>query len=74
MLIVVDAGSGAQNQSETVAREQTPIGHTAQEINPLDKPKEMPVREEFDMKPTPAVKWLGVSVILATLVLYAIFW
>jgi len=43
-------------------------------INPLDKPKEMPVREEFDMKPTAAVKWLGVAVIVATLVLYVIFW
>jgi hypothetical protein len=34
----------------------------------------MPVREEFDMKPTASVKWLGVAVILATLVLYVIFW
>ena len=43
-------------------------------ISPLDKPKVMPVREEFDMKPTASVKWLGASVIFATFVLYAIFW
>lgn len=43
-------------------------------ISPLEKPKIMPVREEFDMKPAASVKWLGASVILATLVLYVIFW
>jgi len=41
---------------------------------PLAEPKVLPVREEFDMKPTPAVTWLGAAVIIATLVLYAIFW
>lgn len=43
-------------------------------IKPLKKPKEMPVREEFDMKPTPAVTWLGATVIGVTIVLYIIFW
>ena len=43
-------------------------------FKPLDKPKEMPVREEFDMKPAASVKWLGFSVIVATIILYAIFW
>ena len=43
-------------------------------VKPLAEPKVMPVREEFDMRPTPCVLWLGVLVIAATLVLYAIFW
>jgi SSS family solute:Na+ symporter len=43
-------------------------------LKPLEKPKEIPVRKEFDMKPTPAVKWLGITVIIATIVLYIIFW
>ena len=41
---------------------------------PLSEPKVLPVREEFDMRPTPSVVWLGAAVIAATLVLYAIFW
>ena len=41
---------------------------------PLSEPKVMPVREEFDMKPTPSVVWLGGAVIAITLVLYIIFW
>ncbi len=43
-------------------------------IKPLKEPKVMPVREEFDMKPTPVVLWLGGTVIIVTLILYAIFW
>ena len=42
-------------------------------INPAT-PKEMPVRKEFDMKPSPAVKWLGIAVLVCTLILYMIFW
>jgi SSS family solute:Na+ symporter len=41
---------------------------------PLAEPKVMPVREDFDMKPTPSVVWLGAAVIAVTLVLYVIFW
>jgi len=41
---------------------------------PLPEPKVLPVREEFDMRPTPSVVWLGAAVIVVTLVLYAIFW
>lgn len=41
---------------------------------PLKKPIEMPVRESFDMKPSKVVKWLGLSVIVATVILYIIFW
>jgi SSS family solute:Na+ symporter len=43
-------------------------------VKPLKVPKTTPVREEFDMKPTPQVIWLGVSVIVVTLALYVIFW
>jgi len=43
-------------------------------LKPLETPKAMPVREEFDMRPTPLVLWLGAVVILVTLALYAIFW
>jgi SSS family solute:Na+ symporter len=43
-------------------------------LKPLAQPKEIPSREGFDMKPTPAVKWLGLAVIVATLILYIIFW
>jgi SSS family solute:Na+ symporter len=43
-------------------------------IKPLAEPKKLPIREEFDMKPSPIVTWLGGGVIAATLVLYIIFW
>jgi len=41
---------------------------------PLKEPKVLPVRENFDMKPAPAVKLLGATVIIITLILYIIFW
>ncbi len=41
---------------------------------PLNAPKVLPVRQGFDMKPTPLVKILGAFVIIITLILYAIFW
>ncbi|MHC5073761.1 MAG: sodium:solute symporter family transporter [Planctomycetota bacterium] len=41
---------------------------------PLAEPRQLPVKEDFDMKPTPSVVWLGACVIVITLVLYAIFW
>ncbi len=43
-------------------------------LKPLQSPRVMPVRKEFDMKPTPAVIWLGAAVIAITLILYGIFW
>jgi solute:Na+ symporter, SSS family len=43
-------------------------------IKPLPEPKIMPERGNFDMKPAPAVKWLGIVVIVVTIVLYIIFW
>ena len=43
-------------------------------LQPSTEPREMPVRKEFDMKPSPIVAWLGALVILVTFVLYYIFW
>lgn len=42
-------------------------------LNP-SAPKVMPVRKEFDMRPATSVKLLGAVVILATIILYIIFW
>ena len=39
-------------------------------IKPLKEPKVMPVREGFDMKPTPIVLWLGILCIVITIGLY----
>jgi SSS family solute:Na+ symporter len=41
---------------------------------PLSGSATLPVREEFDMRPAPAVVWLGTTVIVLTLALYVIFW
>ncbi len=41
---------------------------------PLAEPKVLPERENYDMKATPLVKWLGAAVILLTLAMYAVFW
>jgi SSS family solute:Na+ symporter len=41
---------------------------------PLSAPVKLPVRQEFDMRPAPAVVWLGTTVIVLTLALYVIFW
>lgn len=43
-------------------------------VKPLSTPKELPVRAEYDMRPSPSVAWLGAAVIIITLVLYGIFW
>ncbi len=43
-------------------------------LKPLAEPVKLPVKEEFDMRPTPSVAWLGAGVIAATLILYVIFW
>ena len=43
-------------------------------IKPLEEPKVMPVREDFDMKISRSVKWMGSVVILTTIVFYIIFW
>ena len=43
-------------------------------LKPLQKPKEMPVQENFDMRPAPSVVWLGNAVIAAVIGFYIIFW
>jgi len=43
-------------------------------LRPLQKPMVLPVREAFDMRPSPVIKWLGVTVIALTIMLYIIFW
>ena len=43
-------------------------------IKPLTEPKIIPVKEDFDMKLTPSVVWLGAAVIAVTVLLYIIFW
>ncbi len=43
-------------------------------LNPLEKPKEMPVQENFDLTPSPLVKSLGAAVVAATVALYIVFW
>lgn len=43
-------------------------------VNPLRKPVEMPVRKDFDMRPTKSVLWLGIAIIAITVSLYIIFW
>jgi len=41
---------------------------------PLPEPKVLPQRKDFDMTPAPIVKALGATVIVLTVILYAIFW
>jgi SSS family solute:Na+ symporter len=43
-------------------------------VRPLPEPRILPEREDFDMRPTPSVKILGAGVIVATVILYIIFW
>jgi SSS family solute:Na+ symporter len=43
-------------------------------IRPLKEPKVLPVKEGFDMRSTPVLKWLCGLIILATVALYIIFW
>ena len=43
-------------------------------VKPLDKPKELPVRKDYDMTATSPVKWAGAAVVVITLILYGIFW
>jgi len=43
-------------------------------LRPLKVPFTLPVQKDFDLKPAPGLKWLGMLVIAATLALYVIFW
>jgi SSS family solute:Na+ symporter len=41
---------------------------------PLPEARIMPVKEDFDMSPSPIVRWYGMLVILVTVGLYILFW
>lgn len=41
---------------------------------PLDKPRELPVRKDMDIKTSPEVKIIGGLVIIAVTVFYIVFW
>ena len=41
---------------------------------PLSEPRSMPVKGDFDMTPTPFIKWYGMILILITAGLYVMFW
>jgi SSS family solute:Na+ symporter len=43
-------------------------------IKPLEKPVVLPEKGNIDLTSTPAVKWLGMVVIMITIILYIIFW
>jgi SSS family solute:Na+ symporter len=43
-------------------------------LRPLKEPKVLPVKEGFDMRSAPGLKWLCGLVILAVISLYIIFW
>lgn len=43
-------------------------------LAPLKQPRVMPVKEGFDMKPTPVVLWMGIVIIGLTVALYIFFW
>jgi SSS family solute:Na+ symporter len=42
-------------------------------VRPLGQPKEMPVRQDFDMRPSPLVLWLGAVVIAAVAAFFFVF-
>ena len=42
--------------------------------NPLDKPKELPVREEIALKTDPAVRIAGALVIIGVIAFFVVFW
>lgn len=41
---------------------------------PLSEPKKMPVKEDFDMRTSPSVWWIGMTLVAITAALYVIFW
>ncbi len=43
-------------------------------LKPLPEPKKLPVQANFDLRPAPALRWLGPLIIAVTLILYIIFW
>lgn len=43
-------------------------------IKPLQKPVVLPEKGNIDLTSTPVVKWLGMIIVVITLILYIIFW
>ena len=43
-------------------------------LKPLKEPKQLPIRKNIDLTPTPQLIWWGVAVIFVTLLLYVVFW
>jgi len=43
-------------------------------LRPMKEPKILPLKADFDMRSTPALKWLCAAVIGLTVALYIIFW
>ena len=43
-------------------------------LKPLKEPKQLPIRKNIDLTPTPQLIWWGVAVIFFTLLLYVVFW
>jgi hypothetical protein len=43
-------------------------------LRPMETPRPMPVRPDIVLTTEPAIRWWGGAVIVATLVLYVVFW
>jgi SSS family solute:Na+ symporter len=43
-------------------------------IRPMDEAPAMPVNREIDLTASASIKWVGAGVVLATALLYAVFW
>lgn len=43
-------------------------------MNPLKEPRELPRRGDMDMTQSVTAKWLGLAVVVITVILYRIFW
>ena len=42
--------------------------------HPLSKPVDMPVRHDIDIRPSPMARRAGLGIVVATAVLYGVFW
>ena len=43
-------------------------------FKPLKEPKAMAVNTQINLKPAPSVVWLGMLIIIVTIILYILFW
>ena len=43
-------------------------------LRPTEKPFELPSRAKIDLEPSKGAKIFGIGVVIATVVLYIIFW